>query len=193
MFLAVGFLEMRYLTRLIQVVTVYIWVEIISLGNMPKPCHFLSDFAVSSHQNGLSKCPQKNTWLIIGSMRVTGWPQSNFFLTILFFFVSGGAPSLSSPNSLQCTLLFKEFPQCNYDGTKLNCGHPVTLIGPIINQVFFGGHFDSPFWWELTAKSDKKWHGLCIFHILINLTHIESNCLNDFNLFVRKQTLLKEA
>ena len=47
--------------------------------------------------------------------------------------------------------------------TKLNFGHPVTLIGLIINQVFLGGHFDSPFWQELTAKTDKKWHSLVIF------------------------------
>ena len=62
-----------------------IWVEISSLGNMTKLCHFLPVYAVSSRQNGLSKCPPKNTWLIIGSMRVTGWTWLNFVLNIIFF------------------------------------------------------------------------------------------------------------
>ena len=38
--------------------------------------------------------------------------------------------------------------------------------------IFFFGALAGLFWGELTAKTDKKWHSLWIFHILINLTHI---------------------
>ena len=50
---------------------VNIWVEIISLGNIHKLCHFFSVFVVSCHKYGPFKSPGKNTRLVIGPMRVT--------------------------------------------------------------------------------------------------------------------------
>ena len=60
----------------------------------------------------------------------------------------------------------------NWANLKYIQANPITLLSLLFNWVLFVGLSDGSFGLQVTMKTDKKWHGKCLFHRQKMSTHI---------------------
>ena len=137
---------------------IYIWVDIISLGDIHKMCNFLSVFVVSCHQNWQSKNSKKNTQLISGP--VDKLSQFNCYgqWCLLLRFYKPDNKTASDQYYLiidiNVTIYHSGSNTCIKGKTKIKSWQCFDSHWSNYQPGILSGVLNGPFWRQLATKTD---------------------------------------